>query len=66
MMDNGTVRMVAEAYDETINEALAQGHSPEVAHREGVTAASMFLASLTGLEDAAARAAVEGLGFKPH
>lgn len=58
--------MVSEAYDDTISEAMAQGRSPEIAHREGITAAAMFLASLTGVEDAAARAAVEALGLSPQ
>ena len=64
-MDQDTAKMVAEAYDETVSEALAQGHSPETAHKEGITAAAMFLASLTGVEDAAARVQVEGLGLGP-
>lgn len=59
-------RMVADAYDETVSEALSQGHPSEVAHREGVTAAAMFLASLTGTQDGAARAQVEALGLSPH
>ncbi|CCG39805.1 hypothetical protein [Magnetospirillum molischianum] len=63
-MDDSTAKMVAEAYDETYSESLAQGRSTEVAHREGVTAAAMFLASMTGLEDAAAIAEVEGLGLR--
>lgn len=62
-MDAGTREMISQAYDETVVEAVAQGHASEVAHREGITAASMFLASMTGLEDAAARAAVEALGL---
>jgi len=64
-MDDAMKRMVCEAYDETVSEAMAQGHPPETAHKEGVTAASMFLASMTGIEDAAARSSVEGLGLEP-
>ena len=65
-MDTGTREMISQAYDETVMEAMAQGHPPEIAHREGITAASMFLASMTGVEDAAARSQVEGLGLSPH
>lgn len=64
-MDESTKRMVCEAYDETVSEALAQGHPPDTAHKEGITAASMFLASMIGVEDAAARASVEALGLEP-
>lgn len=65
-MDHGMAKMVAEAYDETVAEALAQGHSMEIAHKEGTTAAAMFLSSLTGVEDQAARAEVEALGLSPQ
>ena len=65
-MDDGMAKMVAEAYDETVAEAMAQGHPAEVAHKEGVTAAAMFLSSMTGAEDAAARSQVEGLGLTPN
>lgn len=64
-MDESTRRMVIEAYDETVSEALAQGHPPETAHKEGVTAAAMFLSSMTGVEDAQARASVESLNLEP-
>ena len=64
-MDDSMKRMVAEAYDETVSEAMAQGHPPETAHKEAITAAAMFLSSMTGVEDAAARASVEGLGLEP-
>lgn len=65
-MDSGTRDMIAQAYDETVAEALSQGHAADQAHREGITAASMFLAAMNGLEDAAARSAVESLGLSPH
>lgn len=65
-MDDSTRDMIAQAYDETVAEALAQGQGAETAHREGITAASMFLASMNGIEDAAARAAVEAMGLTPH
>ena len=65
-MDDSIRLMVSEAYDETIHESFAQGRSPEVAHREGIVAAAMFLSSLTGLEDAEARQEIERLGLKPN
>ena len=60
-MDQQTGAMLEEAYDETVRDSIAQGHGLDVAHREGIVAASM-----TGIEDAAARAQVEALGFKPQ
>ncbi len=65
-MDDRTVKMVANAYDETVYEAMGQGRPMDVAHKEGVTAAAMFLASVAGFEDAAARAKVEALGLNHH
>lgn len=62
-MDEGTASMVSEAYHETATEALSQGNSPEIAHREAITAAAMFLAAMTGIEDSAARAQVEAMGL---
>ena len=63
MLDDRTMKMVANAYDETVYEAMEQGHPMEVAHQEGVTAAAMFLASVADFEDGAARAKVEALGL---
>lgn len=60
-----TSRMLAEAYDETVAEALAQGMDSTVAHREGITAAAMFLAAMSGVEDAQARVHVEKLIVMP-
>lgn len=65
-MDSNTAKMVADAYDETLSEAMAQGRTTDIAHKEGLTAAAMFLAALSGLEDAAARRAVEILGLSPN
>ncbi|PKU23289.1 hypothetical protein CWS72_17760 [Telmatospirillum siberiense] len=64
-MDECTAKMIADAYDETVSEALGHGHSSEIAHREGITAAAMFLASLNGSDDTSARVKVEGLGLSP-
>jgi hypothetical protein len=63
-IDENTARMLAEAYDETVAEASAQGRPSEEAHREGLTAAAMFLAAMQGMEDNTARAEVERLGLK--
>lgn len=60
-MDAATLEMVLTAYDETVQDALAAGRGDGVAHAEGLTAASMLLAAVTGVEDAAARAEVEAL-----
>lgn len=68
-MDKITQEMVLTAYDETMTEARSQGKPQKVAHEEGITAASMCLASMTGVEDAKARiraialiAAIKSLG----
>ncbi len=60
-MDGATFEMLLTAYDETYHDACAQGHAHGVAHQEGITAAAMCLAAMTGVEDAAARAEVEAL-----
>ena len=65
-MDETTKIMLADAYEETIHESYAMGCNPEVAHREGVIAAAMFLSSMTGLEDVAARREVEKLNLKAN
>lgn len=65
-MNDGTRQMIAVAYDETVAEALGCGRPANVAHREGVIAAAMFLSSMTGVEDEAARAEVEALGLTVH
>ena len=59
-------KMVADAYDETVSEAMAAGRTADVAHKEGITAAAMFLSSMNGIEDAAARKEVEALGLQPE
>lgn len=60
-MNAATFEMVLTAYDETCRDARGQGHGDAVAHREGMVAAAMCLAAMTGIEDAAARAEVERL-----
>jgi hypothetical protein len=58
-MDAATLEMVLTAYDETVQDARGAGHGDETAHAEGVTAAAMLLAAVTGIEDEAARIEVE-------
>lgn len=62
-MSDENTEMAKEAYDETIQESLGRGVSSEKAHAEGLTAAAMLLAAMTGIEDAVARAQVEAMGF---
>ena len=64
-MDESTREMLAESYIETVQEALKSGHSSMDAHKEGVVAAAMLLASLTGAEDDEARSQVASLKFRP-
>jgi len=65
-MDMSMRKMVEEAYDETVSEAIAAGHAADLAHKEGVTAAAMFLSSMTGVEDLMARSQIESLGLEPN
>lgn len=60
-MDAATFEMLLTAYDETCQDARAQGNSEAMAHKEGITAAAMCLSAMTGVEDAAALAQVEAL-----
>ena len=62
-MDDTVEEMVMTAFDETLAEALAKGIDRAGAMAEGITAASMCLAAMTGIRDAAARAQVEKLGL---
>lgn len=63
-MDAATLEMVLTAYDETFQDAIGQGRMEEMAHHEGVTAAAMLLAAVTGIEDAAALSEVGKIDFK--
>ncbi len=62
-MDEKTVKMVAEAYDETMAEAIGQGRPAATAHTEALTAAAMFLSAITGIDDSVARAQVDSIGL---
>ncbi len=57
--------MITECYFETVAEALLTGHSNLIAHKEGVTGASMLLASMSAMEDEVAKEAVVSLNLRP-
>jgi hypothetical protein len=63
-MDQALAKMVAQAYDETIQDALGQGRPANVAHQEGITAAAMLLAAMSGVEDLQALRQVEALNLQ--
>lgn len=65
-MDDATKSMLEESYIETVQEALGAGNSNMDAHKEGIVAASMLLASLTGAEDEVAKSEVVSLNFRPE
>lgn len=65
-MDAATLEMVLTAYDETFQDAVGAGRMDDQAHREGMTAAAMLLAAVTGIEDAAALAEIGRIDFKAH
>ena len=65
-MDAATLEMVLTAYDETFQDAVVQGCIEDMAHREGLTAAAMLLAAVTGTEDSAALSEVGKINFKAH
>ncbi len=58
--------MIEEAYFETVTEALARNESLLTAHKEGVTAAAMLLAAITGLDDEDAKKEVIALELRPQ
>ena len=58
-MEISTEQMVLAAFDETLDEALSHGQSKLNAFREAVTAASMCLSAMDGIEDEESRHQVE-------
>ena len=62
-MDAATRRMITDAYQEAIDEAIGRGVS--FAHKEAVTAAAMLLSALTAVEDEIAKGQVVGLNLRP-
>jgi len=50
-----------DIYDEAYEEAIARDIDSLMAHKEAVTAASMMLAAMDGVEDEDARAQIEEL-----
>ncbi|WP_026261769.1 hypothetical protein [Kiloniella laminariae] len=65
-MDLASKEMVEEAYFETVTEALSRSESLLTAHKEGVTAAAMLLAAMTGTEEDDARREVVALDLRPQ
>jgi len=65
-LEAATEAMLADAYEDAYLAAIARGHSPDAAHREGIAAVSIFLVSLTGFEDAGARIGIEALSAGWH
>lgn len=65
-MDEGTRRLVEDAYHEAVQETVSRGQNRLTAHKEGVVAAAMLLSALEGLEDIAARNAVVALNLRPE
>jgi len=64
-IDPSLIEMIEECYFETVEEALGAGHSKLVAHKEGVTGASMLLASMTTMEDEEAKQAIVAMNLRP-
>ncbi len=58
-------KIVVDVYHETVSESFARKESPLMVHKEGVTAAAMLLAAMTGVEDEAAKKEVVALGLRP-
>ncbi len=50
-----------DIYDEAHDEAISRGIDAEMAHKEAVTAASMMLAAMDGVEDEEARSQIESI-----
>ncbi len=65
-MDIASKEMVEEAYFETVTEAMTRNESLLTAHKEGVTAAAMLLAALTGVDDEEAKKEVIALELRPQ
>lgn len=57
-LDTTITTMLVETFNETASETVERSGSRLTAMREGVVAASMLLAALTGIEDQAARDAI--------
>ncbi len=64
-MDEATQEMIEETYHETVEEALGRSNSKLAAHMEGVVAASMMLAAMTGTDHEEAKSEVVALNLRP-
>ena len=58
--------MIEEAYFETVTEAMARSESLLTAHKEGVTAAAMLFAAISGVNDEDAKREVIALDLRPQ
>ncbi len=65
-LDSASKEMIEEAYFETVTEAMARDESLLTAHKEGVTAAAMLLAAMTGIDDEEAKKEVIALDLRPQ
>lgn len=65
-VESGMQRVIEETYHEAAEEAHGRGLSLLTAHKEGVVAATMLLAALTGREDTEARSFVVALNLRPQ
>ena len=57
--------VIVKVYHETVSEAFARRASLLTAHKEGIIAATMLLAAITGVEDEAAKKEVVAFGLRP-
>lgn len=58
--------LVENTYSATVEETISRGGSLMDAHKEGVVAASMLLAAITGIEDELAKKEVVALNLRPQ
>lgn len=63
-LDSTITTLLVEAFNETATETIERSGSRLTAMREGVVAASMLLAALTGVEDQDARDAIRRWAYK--
>ena len=66
ILDTATRRLITDAYQEAIDEAVVRGVSLLNAHKEAVTAAAMLLSALTSVEDEIAKNQIVALNLRPE
>ena len=57
--------VIVKVYHQTVSEAFDRKASSLTAHKEGIIAAAMLLAAITGVEDEAAKKEVVAFGLRP-